>query len=58
MAEFTYNNAINASIGHASFKLNCGYHLSVSYEDEANFLSKFYSIDKLAKELKNLMLIC
>ena len=26
MAEFAYNNARNASTGHTSFELNCGYH--------------------------------
>ncbi len=26
MAEFTYNNAKNASTGHTPFELNCGYH--------------------------------
>ncbi len=26
MAEFAYNNAKNASIGHIPFKLNCGFH--------------------------------
>lgn len=48
IAEFAYNNTKNASIGHTTFKLNYGYHLS----------SQSYSNDKLAKLLKNLMSVC
>ena len=32
MAEFAYNNAKNASIGHTPFELNCSYHPRMSYE--------------------------
>ena len=58
MAEFAYNNAKNASIGHTLFKLNCGYHLRVSFEKNVNPCSKSRSTNKLAKELKKLMKIC
>ena len=34
MAEFTYNNAKNASTGHMSFELNCGYHFCVSFKKD------------------------
>ena len=34
MAEFAYNNAKNASIGHMLFELNCGYHPQMWYEED------------------------
>ncbi len=34
MAEFTYNNTKNVSIGHTSFELNCGYHPHISYNED------------------------
>ena len=58
MAEFTYNNSKNASTGHTPFKLNCGYHPQMSYEEEVNLRSQFKSADKLSKELRKLMVIC
>ena len=58
IAEFAYNNAKNASTGHTSFKLNCGFHLQVSFEDDINPRSRSRSADKLAKELRKLMDIC
>ena len=36
MAEFAYNNARNANIGHTLFELNCGYHPQTSYEEEVD----------------------
>ena len=36
MAEFAYNNAKNASIGHIPFELNCGYHPWMSYKEDVN----------------------
>ena len=38
MAEFAYNNAINASIVYMPFELNCKYHPRVS--DEKDFDSR------------------
>ena len=58
MAEFAYNNAKNASIGHTPFKLNCGYHPRVLYEENINPHSKSKLADKLSAELRELMTIC
>ncbi len=49
MAEFAYNNAKNASTGHTSFELNCGYHPKVSFEEDVDPHSKSCSANKLAK---------
>ena len=58
MAEFVYNNAKNASIGHMPFELNCGYHLHMSYEEEVDPRSKSKSADELSAELRELMIVC
>ena len=58
MAEFVYNNAKNASTGHIPFKLNCGFHPQVSFEDNIDLCSRSCSADELAKELRELMDIC
>lgn len=58
MAKFVYKNAKNARTGHTFFKLNCRYHLHVFFKDETDFCSRSRSVNKLAKKLKNLILIC
>ncbi len=58
MAEFAYNNAKNASIGHTPFKLNCGYHPRVSFKEDVNPRSRFRSANELTKELRELMEVC
>ena len=58
MAEFAYNNVKNASFGHTSFKLNCGYHLQILYKDNVNPCSKFKSANNLSVELKELIIVC
>ena len=58
MAEFVYNNAKNASTGHIPFKLNCRYHLQISYEEDINPCSKSKSADELLKESLELMTVC
>lgn len=58
MAEFTYNNAKNASTGYISFELNCSYHPYIFFEDELDLHSRSCSAIKLAKELRELMSIC
>ena len=58
MAEFTYNNAKNASTSHTSFELNCDFYPRVSFEDDVDPHFRSRSADKLAKELKELMNIC
>ena len=40
MAEFAYNNAKHTSTGYMLFKLNCGHHQCVSYEENVDLRSK------------------
>ena len=58
MAEFAYNNAKNASTGHTSFKLNCGYHPCISYEENFDPRSKSKTAKELSSELRKLMTVC
>ncbi len=57
MAEVAYN-AKNASTGHTPFELNCGYHASVSFEEDVDPRSRFRSANELAEELRELMEVC
>ena len=45
MAEFTYNNAKNASTGHTLFELNCGYYPYVFYKKNLDLRSKSKSTE-------------
>ncbi len=58
MAKFAYNNAKNASIGYTPFKFNCDYHFRASYEEDVDPRSQSKSVDKLATELRKLMIVC
>ena len=58
MAEFTYNNTKNASIGYTPFELNCKYHLRVSYEDDLDPHSKSRTAEELSSKLWELMTVC
>ena len=58
MVEFTYNNTKNASTGYTPFELNYSYHLQMSYKEDVDPHSKSKSADKLAAELKELMIVC
>ena len=58
MAEFTYNNAKNASTGHTFFELNCGYHSHVSYEKNLDPCLKSKTMEKLSSKLRNLIAVC
>ena len=58
MAEFAYNNSKNTSTGHTPFELNCGYHPRISYEEEVEPRSQSKSADELAKELRELIIVC
>ena len=58
IAKFAYNNAKNASTGHTPFKLNCGYHPWILYEEDVNFRSQSKSVDKLSAKLRKLMIVC
>ena len=55
MAEFVYNNAKNASTGYTAFKLNCGFHPRISYEEDVDPCSMSKTIDQLATDLHTLM---
>ena len=58
MAEFAYNNAINASTGHTPFELNCNYYLQMLSRKKIDPCSKSKSADKLSVELRKLIIIC
>ena len=58
MAEFTYNNAKNASTDHISFELNCGYHPCVFYEKDFDLHSKSKTVEEISSELQELMAMC
>ena len=58
MMEFAYNNAKNASTGHTSFELNCGYHFRVSYKENLDPRLKSKTAEELSSELQNLMAVC
>ena len=58
MAEFAYNNAKNASTGYTPFKLNCGYHLCVSYKEDLDPRSKSRTAEELSSDLRELMTVC
>ena len=58
MAEFAYNNAKNASIGHTPFELNCGYHPRVFYKEDLDPRSKSKTAEELSSKLQNLMAVC
>ena len=57
MAEFTYNNAKNASIDYTPFELNCGYHSHVFYKENVDPCSKSKSAEDLANDLRELMMV-
>ena len=58
MAEFTYNNAKNASTNHTPFELNCGYYLRVFIEEDVDPRLRSRSANKWVEELKKLMKAC
>ncbi len=58
IAEFAYNNAKNASIGHTPFELNIGYHPKVFFKEDVDPYSRSHSVNELAKELKMLIEVC
>ena len=58
MVEFVYNNAKNFSTGYTPFKLNCGYHPCVFFEEDTNPRSQSKSVDELLAELRDLMTVC
>lgn len=57
IVKFAYNNAKNVSTSYTFFKLNCGYHSWMSYENNINSCSKSKSANKLLIELRKLIII-
>ena len=57
MAEFTYNNAKNASTNYMPFEFNYGYHPQISYEEDVNPYSQSKLAEELANKLRKLMSI-
>ena len=53
MAEFAYNNVKNASIGHTTFELNCGYYRRILYEEEVDLYFQSKSADELSRNSEN-----
>ncbi len=58
MAEFAYNNAKNASTSDTFFELNGSYHLRVSFKEDVDSRLRSRSVNKLAKELRELIEVC
>ena len=57
MAEFTYNNAINASTSYMPFELNCSYHLCVFFKKNTNLGSQSKTAKELSSKLTELMTV-
>ncbi len=58
MAEFSNNNAKNASTGHTLFKFNYDYHPRVSFEEDVDPRSRSCTANELVEELRELMEVC
>ena len=58
MAEFAYNNAKNANTNYTSFKFHCSYYSRILFKEDVNLRLRSYSINKLAKELRELIEVC
>ena len=49
---------MNASIGHTSFKLNCGYHFSIFYKEDLDPCSKSRTVEEFSSKLQELITVC
>ena len=58
MAEFTYNNTKNVSIGYTLFELNLDFYSQASYKEDIDLRSQSKSADDLAIKLKELIIVC
>ncbi len=58
MAEFTYNNAKNASTSHTFFELNYSYYSYLSYKKDVDLRSKSQLAEELSIKLKKLIIVC
>lgn len=52
MTEFAYNNAKNANTSNTIFKLNCDNYPHVLFTNKIYPYSRFRSVDKLVKKLR------
>ena len=57
ITKFVYNNTKITSTKYKSFNLNYRYHTCFSFKKNFNLYSKSKSVDKLAKKLKNLIIV-
>ncbi len=57
MAKFAYNNVKNANTSYLSFELNCSFYSQAFYEEDVDSYSQLKSVDKLANELRELMVV-
>ena len=55
MAEFTYNNAINASTSYILFEFNYRYYPHVFYEKNLDLCSKLKTAKELSSKLQDLI---
>ena len=55
IVEFAYNNVKQASMEYILFELNCKYCLHASYKENIDPCSRSKAVDKLTKELRNLI---
>ncbi len=58
IAEFAYNNTINANFGHNLFELNCEFYPQVLFEEDVDPHFRFCLANKLADKLRKLIEIC
>ena len=60
MAEFIYNNVMNASTGYTSFELKYGYYSHVYYKEEEILdpCSKSKTVKELSSKFQKLIIIC
>ena len=58
MADFVYNNVINANSSHMPLKLNYGFYSYVFYKKDVNLYFKSKSANESLAELNKLMTVC
>ena len=58
IVESAYNNAKNSSTSHRPFKLKCGYHRHISFEEDTHLCCPLKSAVELSAKLGDLMTVC
>ena len=58
MAKFAYNNTKNASTSDTPFKLNCGYHSCVFFEENTDLHFQSKTVHKLSAKLREFITVC